>query len=294
MLRRQAFFVTEEGQHFTAPLWGSEFGVGGRDEQDPKTRAWFENFVDFLISTDTDFAYWPLVGWHENRQGNGWALVHWDRAGNRMFLDDGDDWRAAAWHRLVDAKAGSAHPTASWRMLAVDHADYVQSARMRREPDWDPGARKAVCPDGLRLVGLSHTGSRGLCSDSGAVADWTAGYQVVRDERHVTEDWAPGFTKFQCPPDSFVIGYAVRGGDLSSALCGRGAEQVGSAGRVVWFDREDARPPDPRGGDFAEGRHKGQCADGEYIAGVAWSARLDSPAKEPDALLCRTWWNPEA
>ncbi|MCI2418023.1 glycoside hydrolase family 5 protein [Saccharopolyspora sp. K220] len=29
VLRRQAFFITEEGQHFTAPLWISEFGVGG-------------------------------------------------------------------------------------------------------------------------------------------------------------------------------------------------------------------------------------------------------------------------
>ncbi|MGW5645662.1 glycoside hydrolase family 5 protein [Saccharopolyspora sp. NPDC003752] len=288
VLRRQAFFVTEEGQHFTAPLWISEFGVGGRDEQDPKARAWFGNFVDFLVANDTDFAYWPLVGWHENRQGNGWGLVHWDAAGNRMFVDDGDDWRAEAWHRLVNAEASPAGPVDTWRMLDVDHGDLVQSARLRAEPDWDPGAGKAACPDGQRLVGLSHTGSRGLCTDTGG-GGWDAGYEVVRDERHVTDDWAPGFTKFQCPPDSFVVGYATRGADLSSTVCGKVANQLGTTGRAVWFDRSDARPPEARGGDFATGHYKGQCADGEYIAGVAFSARAGSLAKEPDALLCRTW-----
>ncbi|MGW1679251.1 glycoside hydrolase family 5 protein [Saccharopolyspora sp. NPDC002376] len=117
VLQRQAFFVTEDGQPYTAPLWISEFGVGGRDEQDPKVRAWFENFVDFLVANDTDFAYWPLVGWHENREGNGWALTHWDSTGNRMFLDDGDDWRASAWHRLVNAsRAADDQP---WKVTAA-------------------------------------------------------------------------------------------------------------------------------------------------------------------------------
>ncbi|MCI2418022.1 hypothetical protein MOQ72_11355 [Saccharopolyspora sp. K220] len=261
---------------------------GRRDEQDPKVRAWFNDFVDFLIANDTDFAYWPLVGWHQNRQGNGWGLAHWDAAGNRMFIDDGDDWRAPAWHRLVGAAAGGARPVDTWRMLGVDHGDLVQSARMRGEPDWDPGARKAVCPDGQRLIGLSHTGSRGLCSDTGGADQWDAGYEVVRDERHVTDDWAPGFTKFQCPPDSFVTGYAARSADLSSVLCGKVGEPPGTTGRTVWFDRADARPPDAHGGDFASGHFKGQCADGENIAGVAWSARVYSPTREPDALLCQT------
>ncbi|GAB2647881.1 hypothetical protein GCM10027271_01800 [Saccharopolyspora gloriosae] len=99
VLRRQAFFVTEDGMPYTAPLWISEFGVG-RGEQDPKARAWFENFVDFLVDNDANFAYWPLVGWQEGGETDGWGLVHWDEAGDRITLDDAD-WRTGAWRRLT-------------------------------------------------------------------------------------------------------------------------------------------------------------------------------------------------
>ncbi|MGX1507417.1 UNVERIFIED_CONTAM: aryl-phospho-beta-D-glucosidase BglC (GH1 family) [Streptomyces graminofaciens] len=79
VLDRQAFYVAGQAdRHFTAPVWISEFGIGGRDEHGEKPRAWFENFVDHLIARDADFAYWPMVGWHEDRKGNGWALLHWD------------------------------------------------------------------------------------------------------------------------------------------------------------------------------------------------------------------------
>ncbi|GAB3493944.1 hypothetical protein GCM10027521_41910 [Amycolatopsis cihanbeyliensis] len=287
VLQRQAFFVTEEGRHFTAPLWISEFGVGGREETDPKARAWFANFVDFLVARETSFAYWPLVGWHEDRRGNGWALVHWDAEGNRMSIDDGDDWRASAWRRLVTAPHESARPADRWRQLAPDHADAVRSMRMRAEPDWDRGARKAACPDGLRLVGLSHTGGRGLCSDAGGGAPWRGGYRVVTDERYVDTDWAPGYTKFQCPEGHFATGYALRGADFSALLCVRSGRAPGQWSDVVWFDRGDARPPGAAGGDFAHGHYKGQCARDAQVAGVAWTRRLGSPAGTPDALLCR-------
>ncbi|MFB9909184.1 glycoside hydrolase family 5 protein [Allokutzneria oryzae] len=288
VLDRQAFFVAQEsGSHFTAPLWVSEFGSGGREETDPKSRAWFENFVDHLVRNDTDFAYWPLVGWHENRRGNGWALLHWDSAGNRMSVDDGDDWRAAAWHRLVGAtgKTGAVPRTDTWDMLAPDHGDVVQSLRMRAEPDWDSGARKAACPDGQRLTGLARTGGHGLCTDAGLVADSLA-HQVVRDERHVTSDWASGYTKFQCPPAHVMTGYAMRGADMSSVLCQRVSRPLGTGGRTVWFDRGDNRPAGARGGDFAHGRFKGQCAETEYVGGVAWTGRVVGRARTPDALYC--------
>ncbi|GGV73767.1 hypothetical protein GCM10010294_36340 [Streptomyces griseoloalbus] len=134
VLYRQAFFVTDEpDRHFTAPVWISEFGVGGRAETGVAERAWFENFVDHLIRANADFAYWPLVGWHENRRGNGWALLHWDAAGHRMGLYDGDDWRAGAWTRLGEATGRSGHvlPGANWSMLSPDHTDFVASRRMR-------------------------------------------------------------------------------------------------------------------------------------------------------------------
>ncbi|MEU0372002.1 cellulase family glycosylhydrolase [Streptomyces sp. NPDC006283] len=293
VLHQQAFYVTAQGKrHFTAPVWISEFGIGGRDEHGEKPRAWFENFVDELVRTDADFAYWPLVGWHEDTKGNGWALLHWDSAGRRIGVFDGDDWRAGAWSRLIAAEGrpGPVPITDRWSMLSPDHGDFVQSLRMRAAEDWDPGARKAVCPDGQRLTGLGHTGNRGLCTDAGGRDLWAADgrHTVVRDERHVRPggDWASGYTKLQCPADHFLIGYGVRGAAVSSALCASAGERLGTTDRTVWFDRGDNRPPAAGGGDFAHGRFKGQCADDEYAAGVAYTGRVGS-ARTPDALLCR-------
>ncbi|MFI7501623.1 glycoside hydrolase family 5 protein [Streptomyces sp. NPDC049687] len=294
VLYQQAFYVADQrDQHFTAPVWISEFGIGGRDETGARQRAWFENFIDQLIATDADFAYWPLVGWHENRKGNGWALLSWDAAGHRMGLYDGDDWRAAAWTRLVTAagRTGPVAPTSHWSMLSPDHADFDQSLRMRALPDWDPGARKAVCPDGERLIGLGHTGNRGLCTDTTAGDLWgaSAAHEVVFDDRHVTanNDWASGYSKLQCPPNAFLIGYSVRGAAVSRALCAASATPLGTTGRTVWFDRGDNRPTAAKGGDFAYGRYKGQCADREYAAGIAYTGRVGS-SRTPDALYCRT------
>ncbi|MBC2906065.1 glycoside hydrolase family 5 protein [Streptomyces cupreus] len=287
VLNRQAFYVSSEpDRHYTAPVWISEFGVGGREETGAKQRAWFENFVDHLIRTDADFAYWPLVGWHEDRKGNGWALLHWDAAGNRMGLYDGDDWRAAAWTRLIGAqgRTGPVAAVADWSMLSPDDGDFIASRRMRAQPDWNPGARKAVCPDGQRLLGLSHTGNRGLCSDAGFSAG-SGAYEVVVDERHVRQDWASGYTKLQCPDGSVLTGYSVRGSAVSAALCTAGSVG-GTSGRPVWFDRGDNRGPAPKGGDFAYGHYKGQCADDEYAAGIAYTGRVGS-GRTPDALYCR-------
>ncbi|MEU4221648.1 cellulase family glycosylhydrolase [Actinoplanes sp. NPDC026623] len=291
VLYRDAFFVgAESGRHFTAPVWISEFGVDGNARAGTKQRDWFAAFVDLLIAADADFAYWPAVGWAENRGVNGWALLYWDAAGRRTGPYDGGDWRAGAWTRLVtsEARGGYVDPVPHWSMLSPDHGDFVQSLRMRDRPDWDSGARKAACPDGQRLLGLAHTGNRGLCTDITAGDLWaaSAAHQVVTDERYVAGDWAPGYTKLQCPAGSFVIGYAVRGDAMSSALCATAATVPAGAGRTVWFDRGDNRPAGGPGGDFATGNYKGQCADDEYLAGIAYTRRLFS-SRTPDALYCR-------
>ncbi|MGW5234769.1 glycoside hydrolase family 5 protein [Streptomyces nodosus] len=291
---RQALYAAaEQDQHFTAPVWISEFGVGGREETGAAPRAWFENFVDILVRADADFAYWPLVGWHEDRKGNGWALLYWDSAGHRMGVHDGDDWRADAWTRLVQApgRTGFVAPVADWSMLSPDHGDFVASRRMRALPDWNPGARKAVCPDGQRLLGVSHTGNRGLCTDvsTGPLTSPAGVHEVVTDERHVApgQDWASGYTKLQCAEGQFLTGYSVRGSAVSAALCTAApAGVLGTSGRTVWFDRGDNRGVSPRGGDFAYGRYKGQCADDEYLAGIAYTGRVGSSGT-PDALYCR-------
>ncbi len=287
VLYRQAFFVSAEtGRHFTAPVWISEFGVGGREESNPKSRAWFETFVDYLVQTDADFAYWPLVGFHTNKTGNGWALLAWDTAGKRIGVFDGDDWRGPAWKRLTNApsRTGQVPPSERWSMLNLDYGDFQPSRAVRSRGDWNSGARKGACPDGQRIIGLSHTGNRGLCTGS-----WPAPSElvVVRDESYVDKDWASGYTKAQCPPDHYLAGYSVNGAAFSAALCAKSATPLGRNGRTVWFDRSDNRPSGAPGGEFASGHYKGQCAAGEYVAGVAYTGRVGA-RKLPDALLCRS------
>lgn len=107
---------------------------------------------------------------------------------------------------------------------------------------------------------------------------------MVHDESHVSEDWASGYTKYQCAPGFYLIGYGVRGAQVSSALCAGTSQSLGSVARTVWFDQGDNRGGG--GGDFANGNYKGQCADDEYIAGVAFTTRAGSSGT-PDALYCR-------
>ncbi|MFI8521054.1 glycoside hydrolase family 5 protein [Streptomyces sp. NPDC085481] len=288
-LDRQAFYVAADtGRHYTAPVWISEFGIGA-DETDPKARAWFGNFVDHLIARDTDFAYWPAVGF----TGHGrWKLLDYDTQGRRSGILDGADWRAPHWSRLVTApgRTGQVPVAETWDMLNLDHADAVQSPRARADGDWDSGARKGVCPDGQRLIGLAHRDGRGLCTDAGAprLAAPTGGFTVVKDERYVKEgDWATGYTKLQCPQGQFMTGYSVRGQAVSGVLCAPASRALPVTGRTLWFDRGDNRPPGGPGGEFAQGNYKGQCATGEYAAGIAFTGAW-AKGKTPDALLCRT------
>ncbi|MEU6669172.1 cellulase family glycosylhydrolase [Streptomyces sp. NPDC046727] len=285
----EAFFVEETGRHYTAPVWVSEFGIGS-SETNAAARTWFGNVTDYFADHDADFAFWPLVGFEGH---DDWALLRYDGAGHRSGILDPGDWRAAAWQHLVTAP-GKSGPVASvpvWRMLSTDHGDAVESLRVRTTGDWDPGAYKAVCPDGSRLLGLSHTGGHGLCTDTGTGDLRAAGTRqtVVTDERHVPAggDWASGYTKYQCPAGEFLIGYSLRGARVSAALCVPARAALSGAGRTVWFDRSDNRPADAAGGDFAYGDYKGQCAASEYATGIAFTTRVGS-RPGPAALLCRT------
>ncbi|MFG2816000.1 glycoside hydrolase family 5 protein [Streptomyces sp. NPDC048410] len=286
-LTDEAFFVEESGRHYTAPVWISEFGAGA-GETNPAARAWFGNITDYFTDHDADFAYWPLVGFDGH---DDWALLRYDEGGRRSGLLDSGDWRATAWRHLMDTpgKSGAVPTAAVWKMLNTDHGDAVESLRVRGTGDWDSGAYKAACPDGLRLAGLSSTGGRGLCTDAGA-ADLRAAdgaQSVVKDERFVSGgDWASGYTKFQCPSGAFLIGYALRGERVSAALCAPGRTALAGSGRTVWFDRSDNRPPDGVGGEFAQGAYKGQCQVNEYAAGIAFTTRLGA-RQGPAALLCR-------
>ncbi|MFG3295122.1 glycoside hydrolase family 5 protein [Streptomyces sp. NPDC048179] len=286
-LADEAFFVTTEGKHYTAPVWVSEFGIGA-NETGTAARTWFGNITDYFADHDTDFAYWPLVGWEGH---DDWALLRYDTAGHRSGLLDGGDWRATAWDHLMNTpgRTGYIAPGTTWRMLSTDHGDQVESLRVRTNGDWDSGASKAVCPDGLRLIGLAHSGGRGLCTDATAGDLRAAGttQTVVTDERYVPAggDWASGYTKFQCPSGQFVIGYSRRGERVSAALCAPAGRTLGTGGRTLWIDRSDNRPADGAGDDYAYGAYKGQCAADEYLAGIAFTTRVGS-TPGPAAVRC--------
>ncbi|MFJ3778902.1 glycoside hydrolase family 5 protein [Streptomyces sp. NPDC090075] len=286
-LADEAFFVTTEGKHYTAPVWVSEFGIGA-NETGTAARTWFGNITDYFADHDTDFAYWPLVGWEGH---DDWALLRYDTAGHRSGLLDGGDWRATAWDHLMNTpgRTGYIAPGTTWRMLSTDHGDQVESLRVRTNGDWDSEASKAACPDGLRLIGLAHSGGRGLCTDATAGDLRAAGtaQTVVTDERYVPAggDWASGYTKFQCPAGQFVIGYSRRGERVSAALCAPAGRTLGTGGRTLWFDRSDNRPADGAGDDYAYGAYKGQCAADEYLAGIAFTTRVGS-TPGPAAVRC--------
>ncbi|MBP0453113.1 hypothetical protein J5Y04_26740 [Kitasatospora sp. RG8] len=204
-----------------------------------------------------------------------------------------------AFHRewpITSQSVGQA-PTGSpvWAQLDSSAGDDNRSAYLKTRPDWDPGARKASCPDGSRLIGLSHGSDRGLCTNatnatSATTADpWDAGHAsaVVHDETYVTTDWAYGYTKAQCPAGHVATGYS-RNGRSIGVLCAKSAAPLSTSVRTVWFDKGDNRPAAAGGGDFAYRYSKGQCADGEFVAGVAYSQPwYELWASRPYALLCQ-------
>ncbi|MFD0277384.1 glycoside hydrolase family 5 protein [Kitasatospora sp. NPDC127111] len=291
----EALFVTRTGQHFTAPVWISEFGAGGRGSTDAKEHAWFDRFTAILAAHDTDFAVWPLVGWHNDGvPQDSWALLHYDRGGRRLSVEDQGDWRADAWNRLVAAPSytGPVPVVPRWNVLDLDHADQNVSRRMLALPDWSSGNRKGNCPDGQRLVGLGRSDSRGLCTDAAQPATAPGDWVTVTDQRYVTDgDWASGYDKLQCPTGHLAVGYSVRGNAMAALLCAPAGTALSTTNRVLWFDHGDNRPPaspdaDSTASDWAPGYYKGQCGSGEYVAGVAMTWRW-LHAGVPDALLCR-------
>ncbi|MYS85122.1 cellulase family glycosylhydrolase [Streptomyces sp. SID5474] len=295
----EALFVTQAGQHFTAPVWISEFGAGGRGSDNVKEKAWFDNFTDILVKNDTDFAQWPVIGWTTHGVPNdNWALISYDSSGKRLGLTDPGDWRATDWFKLIDAPSvtGPIDQVDHWNMLDTDFGDQNASKTMPAKPDWHPNNRKGNCPDTQRLVALSRLGHRALCTDANQPAKAAGDWVLVTDERYVTHgDWAGGYSKFECPDNHFVVGFSVNGTAMSGLLCAPSAKTLSTDRRVLWFDRGDNRPT--TGGavqnDWAPHDYKGQCADNEYLAGVAYTWNLwqggwsNGQKAVPDALLCR-------
>ncbi|MFF7587860.1 hypothetical protein ACFZCK_10305 [Kitasatospora purpeofusca] len=200
------------------------------------------------------------------------------------FLAFHREWPITSW-----SAGQSPVPLVKWTTLSAGLVDDNQSAYLRTRPDWDPSALKASCPDGSRLLGLAHGSDNGLCGDVTRANLWDAnhGYVVDHGGTYVNTDWAPGYAKAQCPAGSFVSGYS-RNGRTLGVLCAASATPLGTASRTLWFDKGDNRPAVAGGGDFAYGFGKGQCADDEFVAGVAYSQPWwQLWAARPYALLCQ-------
>ncbi|MFJ7593326.1 glycoside hydrolase family 5 protein [Streptomyces sp. NPDC097617] len=293
----EALFVTEDGKHYTAPVWISEFGAGGRGT-DPtngdvaKDRDWFKRFTDILVQNDIDFAQWPTVGWMDanGKPNDNWALINYDATGKRLSVEDAGDWRATDWNKLVNVpgRTGKIASVNHWNIVDIDHGDWNLSRTMLAKPDWSPGNFKGNCPDTQRLIGLSRSYGRGLCTDVNQPTKTAGTWEMVNSEKYVKQgDWASGYDKVQCPVNSFAVGYSMSGPSTVSVLCAPSATPLPTTGRTLWFDRGDnPQNPGKVRGDWAENDYKGQCADNEYIAGVAmtwwWGER-----GRPNALLCR-------
>ncbi|MGW4533475.1 glycoside hydrolase family 5 protein [Nocardia sp. NPDC004340] len=280
------YVATTPDKHFTAPVWVSEFGVGTQATDQDK--AWFANMVDYLISRDLDWAYWPMVGYQTPDQGDNWGLLRYAADGNLSSVtSNGGDWRGGYFRRLVGekGKSGQVAPVRTWSMLYGTNADH--NASLRAGNDWDSGATKMVCPDDQRLIGISATGRRGLCTDSNEGDLWRPGTLANKvNEERVDTDWANGFTKYQCQNGQFMIGYSLNGEGMSAILCAPGRIPLAGAGRTVWDDKGDNRPASGEGGDYAANHYKGQCNSDEYAAGIGFSwANLRHG--HPDALYCR-------
>lgn len=220
--------------------------------------------------------------------------MNWDRnTGQRNGLYDGNDWRADRWSDLINSTSltGPIANCTTYQMLSIDHGDYVKSTTLFSRGDFDSGALKAACPDNMRLIGLSRSLNRGLCTDA-TYGDqmWNAPKDtvMVKDQTYVSTDWASTFTKLQCPPNHYVLGYSVKSGCMSSIVCAASEMQggLGTNGRTMWFNQQDARGDGAVGGEWALGDLKGQCSDDEYLAGVAFTTHGNSG--QPAALYCQS------
>ncbi|KAJ7737822.1 cellulase [Mycena maculata] len=286
-----SYVALTEQMHYTAPVWISEFGVEGRADTSQSDFTWWQNMVEYLVNTDAEFAFWPLVGYLNavDGTGNGWSLMNWDPEGEITSLYDttDPDWREPGWTQLVTgpAASGQIDVVPDWKMLTVDHGDFVQSAWIRANVgDFDNGAYKAVCPDNLRLIGLSQ-GARGLCTDVNYGSLWNSDHaiSVVQSQVNDASDWASGFTKYTCPAGYFASGYSVRGAAVSSVLCAHAGQTLGTTGRTVWFNQGDNRWESA--GEFAYQQYKGSCTAEEYVWGVAFTTSVFNNGS-PAALLC--------
>lgn len=255
-------FVLENDNHFTAPIWISEFG-GHYYEERPLQQAWLTRFVDYLIEKDVSFAWWQL------RYGP-MGLVTEDYSQRKT-----DDYRLNDVTRLLahDGLTGPVPGSDKYTQLHPGRGDYNLSQYLQNI-DWNVGTRKANCPDGQRLVGTAED-RRSLCTDSfyGDLWDATKDYTVKGPATTGGTIWAPSRVQYECDQGEYISGFSTSdnsGINVNGIVCAKANTNLGNVCQTVWFNQRTRRFSE-KGADFAHSNFKGQCGDDQYLKGMAHS-----------------------
>ncbi|MGF1779429.1 glycoside hydrolase family 5 protein [Vibrio nomapromontoriensis] len=259
-------FVSELERIYTAPIWLSEFGANfDPSKASDLEKKWLENIVDLLIEKDYSFAWWPLNATRVQQviKLDDYALLTEDWGQFR------NDWRFEHIDRLLthEGKQGIVGSYAEWRLVNFEGHDNNQSQTIS---DWDNGANKGTCVDGMRVIGVAQW-DRILCSDMSYGNLWPDNphtVTVTSETRPRGYDWAWGTTKYECPKGYYVAGVSSRSWGTSGVLCAESKNPLGEQCKTLWFDWGDNRLSQ-KGADWAPGVYKSQAADNQYIAGVA-------------------------
>ena len=276
-------FAVTPSQAYTAPVWLSEFGVGGVSDEMGHT--WLEHISRYLQDTDIDFAYWAVnAGAKPSGEMEPFAWLDLD------WQTPLDDWRKDVLQPLFTPQHGPGVDP-DWQQDPANHFEALifsdwDSDHSQSRDDWHKGSFKATCRDDARLVGIS-AGERGaqpfghlvLCTDYVTSGAATKRVTLDNDNHDVgaaglsgIQDWSPGSNKLTCPPNNYLIGVAQQRKALTYRITGvRCAESpvpLGSDCHALYFGKGDARATDIPG-DWDPGQRKGQCGLNEYAAGLS-------------------------
>jgi endoglucanase len=252
-------YITTPEMYYTAPVMLSEFGVP--PYADARAQEWFSRLTDYLVEKDIDFAFWPLNG------NDSWGLLSSDWSQALV-----NDWRFPFLDKLLNSSPEFRQlQEDQYRRLDISKGDDHQSDLGF---DWNPGASKGTCPPGFRLIGLSLN-DRALCTDADLRGIQAAvplydvqANQETRLRSHGVDDWAVGFTKFECPQNYYGAGFSKNFRGDKGLLCSQSKLSLSLQCHTLFFSQGDQRAS-MRGGDFAKGSFKAQCANGEYLGGFA-------------------------
>lgn len=178
---------------------------------------------------------------------------------------------------------------------------FRDTSTMRGDPsDWDSCHGKASCAPGERIRGISKipgdTGRTALCTQgSGFGGQVTATLTLDghadqrRAQRAVNgdKDWAFGAHKLECGDGEYVSAVSEDAAQCSGSnrfhavQCAKGSGLSSQGCSTRTFGNGDDRGSQ-LSGDWDFGAYKGECGDGEYVAGVS----VDVSSGAPHSLLC--------